>query len=237
MFFSIGPKSFLQFNGKNGHNYSFNWSENNKPYADETRNLGHFHAIDISGNIELTLTKDSTQKVIVSSPNDFISKVQTKVENGVLIIYSDGILMNRSIKVTISADSIKSLVAKGACKISSDYELTATDFSVELLGASEANLNVKVTGLFNLDTKGASKVNLNGSCQTFKVNGVGASEIEATGLISKNADIHVSDASHANVYASESLNAEAYGASDIDCKGHPKTVKKSDNIGSDINVE
>jgi phage shock protein PspC (stress-responsive transcriptional regulator) len=237
MFFSIGPKSFLQFNGKNGHNYSFNWSDDNKPYADEIRNLEPFHAIDISGNIELTLTKDSIQKVIVSSPNDFISKVQTKVENGVLIIYSDGILMNRSIKVTISADSIKSLVAKGACKISSDYELTANDFSVELLGASEANLNVKVTGLINLETKGASKVNLKGSCLTFKANGFGACEIEANELIAKNADIYVSGASHANVYASEILNAKAYGASDIDCKGHPKNITKLTHTGSEINVE
>jgi hypothetical protein len=130
-----------------------------------------------------------------------------------------------------------SLIAKGACKISSDYELVSRDFSLELLGASEANLNVKSSGIINVDVKGASKVNLKGTCETFKVNGVGASEIDANELIAKNANIHVSGATHANVYASESLDAEAYGASDIDCKGHPKSVKKSDNIGSNINVE
>ena len=237
MFFSIGPKSFLHFQGRNGHNYSFNWSDDNKPYADEVRKCEPFHAVDISGNIELTLIKDSTQKVTVSSPNDFISKVETKVENGVLYIYSNGILINRSIKVTISGDSIRSMVAKGACKICSDYELVTPDFNVELLGASEANLKIKVAGLFNLDTKGASKVNLKGSCETLKVNGVGASEIEASDFIAQNANIQVSGATHANVFASEILNAEALGASDIDCKGHPKSVKKSEHISSSINVE
>jgi hypothetical protein len=55
--------------------------------------------------------------------------------------------------------------------------------------------------------------------------------------MAKNADIHVSGATHANIYASESLNAEAYGASDIECAGHPKNVKKTDNIGSEIIVK
>lgn len=237
MFFSVGARSMLHFRNHDGHPFSFNWSDDNKPYTDEFRTCEPFHAIDLSGNIELTLKEDSTQKVIVSSPDDFISKVVTKVENGVLHIYSDGFLMNRSIRVTVSSDSIKSIVAKGACKIESDYPLVAPDFSLELLGASEADLEVKVAGLFNLDIKGASKVDLKGTCTTFKVNGVGASEIDATDLIAKNADIHVSGATHANVYATESLNAEAFGASDIDCQGHPKNVKKTDNVSSSISVE
>jgi len=49
--------------------------------------------------------------------------------------------------------------------------------------------------------------------------------------------IHVSGATNANVYASENLDAQAYGASEINCQGHPKNVKKSDNIGSRINIE
>jgi len=183
------------------------------------------------------LKKDSLQEVIVSSPNDFLSKVITKVENGVLYIYSDGILMNRTLKVTVSSDSIRSLVAKGACKIESDSPLLARNFSLELFGASEANLDVKVTGEVNLDLKGASKVDIKGSCNTIKFLGVGASSIDAENLIAKDAVIHLSGATHAQVYASESLNAEAFGASEIDCKGHPKNVKKTDNIGSSINIE
>jgi hypothetical protein len=44
-------------------------------------------------------------------------------------------------------------------------------------------------------------------------------------------------ASHANVFASEKLDATALGASDIDCKGSPKVVNKNTHVGSDINVE
>ena len=237
MFYSIGAHSFIRLHNHDGRAFSLNFSDEDKPYKDEVRECKPFHAVEISGNIELTLTKDSVQRVTVSSPDDFISRVETKVENGVLHVYSHGILVNRSIKVTISSDSIKNITAKGACKITSDYQYAVSDLKIELLGASEANLEVKIAGMLDLDTKGASKVELKGTCDKLKVNGVGASEIEATDLIAKDADIHVSGATHANVFATENLNAEAYGASDIDCKGHPKNVKKTDHVSSSINVE
>ena len=105
------------------------------------------------------------------------------------------------------------------------------------MGASEADLDMKIAGQINLDTKGASKVELKGASNTLKITGFGASKIEAYNLIAKHTDIYVSGATHAEVYASESLNAEAYGASEINCQGHPKNVTKSDNIGSRIQLE
>jgi len=237
MFYSVGANTLFHIENHNGHEFSINWSDDDKPFGNETRKLEPFHAIDISGNFELSLKKDSLQEATISSPNDFFSKVITKVENGVLYIYSDGILLNKKLRVTVSSDSIQSLVAKGAVKINTDNQLTVPTFSLELLGASEANMDLKVSGLVNVDTKGASKVELRGICTTFKLKGVGASEIEANNLIAKDVFIHLSGATHAQIYASESLNAEAYGASEIDCKGQPKNVKKSDNIGSSINVQ
>ena len=237
MFFSVGANSLFHIHHHDGHQFFINWSDDDKPFGNEIRKLGAFHSVDVAGNIELTLKKDSLQEATISSPNDFFSKVITKVENGVLYIYSDGILLNRTIKVTLSSDSIKSLTAKGACKINSDNQLITPEFSIELLGASDAELDLKVAGQVTLDTKGASKVELKGSCNTLKLTGEGASDIEAESLIAKDVFINLSGATHADIYASESLNAEAYGASHIDCKGHPKNVKKSDNISSSIDVE
>jgi len=237
MFYSFGANTLIHMHNHNGHPFAFTWSDNKASFVDEVRNCEPFHGVEISGNVELTLNQDSVQQVTVSSPDDFLSKINTKVEDGILHIYSDEILMNRTIKVRISADSIRSLVAKGACKITTESPLTVSDLSIELLGASEANMNVKVKGLLNVDVKGASKTELSGTCQTFKVTGLGASEIKAENLIAKNAEVLVSGASNVELYASENLNAEANGASEIDCHGNPKMVKKSDHIGSTITVE
>jgi len=237
MFYSVGANTLFHIQNHSGRSFSIDWTDNDKPFGNEIRKPGSFHAVDISGNFELTLKKDSVQEVNVSSPNDFLSRVITKVENGVLYIYSDGIILNRTLKVTVSYDSLKSIVAKGACKIESQNQLESPEFSIDLLGASEANLDMKVDGQLKVDTKGASKVDLKGLCNSFNLTGFGASRIEAGQLIAKDAVIHVSGATNANVYASESLDAQAYGASEINCQGHPKNVKKSDNIGSRINIE
>jgi hypothetical protein len=237
MFYSIGANTLFHIHHHDGRQFSINWSDDDKPFGNEVRKLGAFHSVDVAGNIELTLKKDSLQEATISSPNDFFSKVITKVENGVLYIYSDGILLNRTIKVTLSSDSIKSLTAKGACKINCENQLITPDFSIELLGASNAELDLKTAGQVTLDTKGASKIELKGSCKTLKLTGEGASDIEAENLIAKDVSINLSGATHADIFASESLNAEAYGASHINCKGHPKNVKKSDNISSSIDVE
>lgn len=237
MFFSTGAGSFVRFHNQDGHFFSLNWSDDTKPFVDQVRKVEPFHAVEISGNFELTLNRDSAQNVTISSPDDFMSEVVTHVENGVLHIYSEQILINRTLKVTISSDSLKSITAKGACKIQSDSQLISPDFSLELLGASQADLDMNVNGAINLELKGASKVDLKGSCRTVKIDGFGACEIEAEELKAENADVHVSGATHAQIFASKSLNAEAKGASNIDCKGNPTVIKKVENGGSSISIE
>jgi phage shock protein PspC (stress-responsive transcriptional regulator) len=239
MFYSVGANTLIRFHHLDGHPYAIAWNDDNKPFEDEVRKCDPFKAIEVSGNIELTVKQDSVQEVRVSFSKEYLSKIKTNVENGVLHIYSDEIFLfqNKSIKVYVSSDSIKSLIAKGACKIEGGSKLVSPDFSLELLGASQANLDVNVKGLFKVDVKGASKVDVKGNCSIIKANGVGASEINATELKASQAEVYVAGASHANVFASESINAEAYGASEIDCKGTPKTVKKSDGGASSIHIE
>ena len=234
MFYSMGA-TFIHFHN-NGHPFSLAWTDDNKPFESELRKCEPFHAIEISGNVELTLKKDSVQEVLVSCPKDFFANVITKVDNGILHIYTDEFFFNRPIKVAVSYDSITSLLAKGACKIDSRSQLVAPEFNLELLGASQANLDVNVSSL-KLDVKGASKVEIKGICTALKANSMGASEINAANLIAKQVEIYVAGASHANLYATESINAEAYGASEVTCKGNPKIVKKSDGGASTINVE
>ncbi len=237
MFFGVGGNALIHLNKNQNHHFGLAWSDEEKPLVDEVRSVSSFQSIELSGNIELILKKDTFQNVVVSCPEDFNSKLKTEVENGVLKIYSDQILMNRTLKVTVSSNSIKNITAKGACKISTENQLIYPELSLVLLGASEADLDVNILGLMNLEAKGASHVELKGIANTLKINGVGASEIEAESLIAKSAEIHVTGATHANVYASESINAEAHGASEIECKGHPKSIKKSDSGGSSINIE
>lgn len=237
MFYSIGANTFIHLHQRDGHPFSINWSDRDTPLKDEVRSCEPFNSIDISGNIELLLTNDSSQQITISAQEDYLPKIITKVENGVLHIYADHIFMNRSIKVKVSSDSIRSIKANGACEIKTESQLITPDFKLELTGASQANMDINVTGTCELDLTGASQANLTGNCENLKVDGTGACQIEADELIAKKANVKVTGASHAVVYATEKLDANASGASEIECKGSPKSVNKSTNVGSEINVE
>lgn len=212
-------------------------NDDDTPKVDEIRNCEPFTAIEISGNIELVLKQDSLQSVKVSAASATLPKIITNVENGTLKIYTEQIFLNRTVNVEISTKTIQKLVAKGACSIKTESQLAVPTFSLELLGASKAEMDLKIDGLFNVDVKGASEANFTGRCQTIKLYILGASGIDATELISKNAEVYVAGASHANLFATESIDAKAYGASEIECKGSPKSVKQQDGGASSISIE
>lgn len=237
MFYSVGANTFIRLQNTEGHRFSFNWTDNDSPLVDEVRNCEPFNSVDVSGNIELILTQDSVQQVTISSPSDYLPKVITKVENGTLKIYSEQIFLNRTIKVNISSNSLIGLEASGATKIETINQLVAPEFTVELTGASKADMDLNVLGDFNVQIKGASKMDLKGTCESFKVKGSGASKINAKDLIAKNVDINVSGANHSNVYASDNITIDASGASEIVYSGNPKNVKQSNHIGSNIRKE
>src|SRR5579863_2634495 len=52
----------------------------------EDRHLSGFHAIEVGGPYDVTLTQGNTESVRVEAPEDVISHVTTEVENGVLKI-------------------------------------------------------------------------------------------------------------------------------------------------------
>ncbi|MDD3320445.1 MAG: DUF2807 domain-containing protein [Paludibacter sp.] len=236
MFYSIGANTLLHLKNFNGHPISINWNDNDSPMVDEVRDCETFNSIDVSGNIEITLDQDSTQMLTISAPSDYLSSIKTEVNNGILSIYTDEIFLNRSIKAHITATSLDKIVAKGACQIKNHSKFTAKDLCLELAGASQANMDLDIENKIEVDITGASKLELTGTCNTFNAKSVGASDIRADRLQAKNAIIYTAGASHVRIYASESLDAEAYGASEIDCKGKPKIVKKTDFIGSTIRI-
>lgn len=226
MFYSVGAKSIFRLNNLNGQTFNFNFIDDKSPLNDDVRVCDPFHAIEVSGNIELTLEQDSVQNVTVSTHSNFQPKVITRVENGVLKIYTEGFHFNKTIHVTVSADSITHLVAKGASEIHSASQLSFRNLSVELMGASQADLDVNIEQVFDVDVKGASEANLRGTAHTFNGKAEGASEMNASDLIAQIVTVYASGASDANVNASLSLDAQAYGASDIEFRGNPKTITK-----------
>lgn len=237
IFMLIGTTAQTAINWKNqnGETWSLYW--NNTDYVDQIRDIEAFNAIDISGSFEIEIVDSPNQLLVVSAPEDFMDRITTNVTNETLFISSNGIVLNDPVKINLSAQQLQSIVAKGAVAIESNSTFRSDNLYLFLQGASKADLNVDVEKQLQLEMEGASKVKLEGVSHSLKIKALGASEIDSKDLKADHADVYVAGASSAKLYASESLNADAYGAAKIVCYGKPKSINKTERIGTSISIK
>ncbi len=234
MLINTTARSAMQWKNRSVQNIGL--SRDNDENADQIRDISTFKAINISGNFKLEIEESPNQLLVVSAPEEFIQDIITEVKNETLFIHTSEVVLNKQIRISLSANNLESIIAKGATEITTNGGIKSENLSMALQGASQVSLNVSIENQFTLDLEGASQVNLQGKCDIFKIRALGASKIKAENLIARTADVYAADASTVKVYASESFTADASGAAKIDCYGKPEDIIKTERIGASIRV-
>lgn len=238
MFYSVGARTLFKWSQDNFGEIEFNdWDEDEYPAVDETRTCSDFNAIDVSGNIELVLTHDSIQNVTVSATDRLLPRVYTEVNGGVLKIYTKKFFINHRIKVAVSVDSLTYIKAKGACEVKTEEEIYARNFDLDLVGASEADLDMQISNDTRIGVIGASTAKIRGNSRTLKADATGASHINAEDFRCKEVNAKATGASEIKVFATDYFDGSAIGASSIKCKGKPLKSNQSSVGGSYISIE
>jgi phage shock protein PspC (stress-responsive transcriptional regulator) len=236
MFYSVGAKTFIHWK-QSDTNWIINFEDDNSAYTDEQRTVEPFREIEISGNIELEFTQDSAKSVKVSAPENSIGQVITKVENGVLKVYSEKVFMNRSIRLFVSNDSLYSMKASGASRVRTTNTLNAKSLDIEASGASNVKMDLNISSVVDVEANGASYCDLDGTANLIKVDASGASKVEADQLKAVNAETEANGASKIRVYSTGKLDADASGASTIKYGGSPVNINKSESGASEVKAD
>jgi hypothetical protein len=191
----------------------------------ELRSVSSFHAIHVSSAFEVILTQDDKEAVAVSAgEQEYVSHIQTKVENGVLRIWFDGkskFFRNPKLKAYISAKNLEEIKASGASDIKIDGQFTFSDLRLELSGASDMNGTIAVKGAFKVDLSGASDLNISGSAEDINIDASGASDVKAFDFKVSTCKVDASGASDVHISVDKELSAKLSGASSLDYKGTP----------------
>jgi len=180
----------------------------------ETRDLPKFTGIDFGGAIEMEITAQDTQRVEIETDDNFLPLITTEVKGDTLYISSEKRLnWNSPVRMRISVEDLDSLNISGASKA------TATNIKAEN---------------FKLDVSGASKVKIEGEAASLGVEASGACRVEAQNFKTVKVDARASGASKVLVFATDSVKAEASGASNVTYSGNPKNVTKNSSGASSI---
>jgi hypothetical protein len=192
----------------------------------KTRTSPGFNSIDVGGAIDVYVKQDSAASIKIEVDENLQEYVEVNTSGSTLEIRTQrGIRLRPSdkIKVYISNPSFRDFEISGASSIHSESEIVSNEMlRVNISGASEGRLEFNAPKVY-VDISGASNVSIRGKTKDLDAGASGASEIKCFDLLSENADIEVSGASNAEVYASVKLAGSASGASSIRYKGNATT--------------
>lgn len=236
MLYSVGAKTFVKLI-KSDREFNIRFDDDFGPSIDQTRTVEAFKGLDVSNNIEVEFVQDSVKQLVVSAPQEALSEVITEVVDGKLKIYTESFFVNYPVKVSIHNDSLTYIEGSGAARFKTQNIVNSPALTVKLSGASSADLDFNISGTSEFDLSGAAKADVNGNAGKTDIHASGASKFEGNEFKVFEAVADANGASKISIYATKRLDAEASGASDIDCEGNPTVVKRNESGGSSIRIK
>jgi hypothetical protein len=177
------------------------------PAGGEARAVGEFHAIDLTGTLEVEVTLGKPARVEITGEPDLLARVTTTVKGGTLVIDTKPKLpRHHHLRAIVSAPDLSALTISGT-------------------GA------MKVTGVANdqltLSLPGTGEIRVAGTTGALHLAVDGTGEVAAKDLAARDVTVEVNGTGSATVRASQSLEARVAGTGSIDVHGHPARVKKT----------
>ncbi len=179
--------------------------------ADQVRNVDAFYGINIKGPVNVYVDVGKPQTVKLSGRPEYIGKVSTVVEGGVLrVIYEKdqkgSVDMKDGDKITITVPAL-------------------TSFRV--LGAGESRVTNINGERIDISFEGAGALYASGNVKLLRMKGQGVGGINTKDLHAERADVNFNGMGDVSVYASDTLNMVVQGMGNFTYYGNPKHVNKS----------
>ncbi len=197
----------------------------------ENRQVSGFNAISAGGSFDVFVKFGPSESLVIEGDEDQASKIETKVENGVLKIhYKSGFRFNtnfnKKVTIYITAKSLKSLSVSGSGDMKVSGVIKTSTLETRVSGSGSISFSANVSSL-SATVSGSGDINASGSATTASIRVSGSGEFKGKDLHTSDSDIKVSGSGEVRIYAEKSLNAAVSGSGDIFYSGNPavKQVK------------
>ncbi len=172
----------------------------------EERSVHDFANVDTSGAFEIEW-ENAAPALQITTDENLLPYIETRVSGNTLYLSThEHLWPTHGIKIAMSSPARTGARTRGAVK------LTAK----QLAGAT-----------FALESKGASEVLLSGNVDRLLVDMTGASQLAASELQTKTAEISTTGAGDAEVKVSDALKVVITGAGKVTYSGNPSSIQKN----------
>jgi hypothetical protein len=190
----------------------------------QVRNLSGYSEISVSGGIDLYLSPDEQETVVVSASEErYRDRIVTRVEGRKLVIYFDGKGTTRwpdrmNLKAYVSFRTLERLQASGASDVYVNGVIKSTNLRIDISGASDFSGAV-MADVLDLHQSGSSDSRISGRADRLTVHASGASDVKAYDLTVNYCNADASGASDIQITVNKEISARASGASDVYYRG------------------
>ena len=205
----------------------------NKNVITQTREVGAFDGLNITGIFKVIFTQGEPQSVKLETNEILMDKVKTEINGGILTLSTKGSFINPSkMNVYITAKDLKSLEMSGASKFTATNKINTSKLKVELSGITAAMLSADATTV-KCDISGVGKLDLEGSGDQLTADISGTAKLIASKFEVKDAKVDASGVGSATINATKSISLDASGASNIKYMPHDNLeIKSKDASGA-----
>ena len=190
----------------------------------QKRNVSGFHAIEVSGGIDLYLSQGEEAVAVSAAKTEYRDKIITEVKDGVLKIWFDWKnsskfeWSNRKMKAYVSFKDIDRLEGSGGSDINVDGSIKVAKLEMEISGGSDFDGKVETDEL-KIHASGGSDVDISGKAARLTIDASGGSDFKGYDLASDICNVEASGGSDVHVTVNKELSANASGGSDVYYKG------------------
>ncbi len=180
----------------------------------EKRDVKGFHAIEISGGIDLYLSQGEETVAISASDASVRDRIKTVVEDGVLKIFMEHSfhenLNLRKLKAYVSFKTLDALKASGGSDIYAEEGLKMDKLDLALSGGSNLKGKVDIRDLA-ITQSGGSNVHITGTASNLSVHASGGSDLHGYDLTTDICHVASSGGSDIQITVNKELNVFSSG--------------------------
>jgi hypothetical protein len=203
----------------------------------EERNITGFEEISASTGIEVVLTQDSFEKVVVEADENIQKILKTEVSGGKLKIYlEEGVNYAKKMKVHVTLKQIKALSASAGSEVKTENKINAVNLKINVSSGSEVNMEVNCT-MVTASSSSGSELTVSGTAQSIKADCSSGSELNASQLIAEKAEASASSGADMDVHASKEIKAHASSGAGIKVHGNPSIRDTNSSSGGDVDFK
>ena len=199
--------------------------------ATELRPAGDVTEVVLSGTGDVVVTQGPAPRVTVTADDNLLPLLATETKGRRLHLRATAAIRPKTkIVYTVVLPRLEAVTVSGAGNVTVERR-TDEALKVKLSGAGTATLRDVTYQTLALDLSGAGKATAAGSTTRATLKLSGAGKVDAAGLKVNAADVNISGAGQATVWAEAELKTRLSGAGTVKYKGSPNIEQKVSGAG------